>query len=59
MLFAQAWGSIGQGSVWAVLLAVGFFTIKGILWLAIPFLIVRYRKLILKRDQSLYLTSKQ
>jgi hypothetical protein len=59
MLFAQAWDSIGQSSIWAVSLAIGFFTIKGILWLAIPFLIVHYRKMILKRNASNYLSPKQ
>jgi hypothetical protein len=58
MLFAQAWGSISQNSFWAVSIAIGFFTIKGILWLTIPFLMVRYRKLILKRNQAHYLSSK-
>ena len=40
MLFAQLWESIGYKSVWAASLAVAFFTIKGILWLTVPILIM-------------------
>jgi hypothetical protein len=35
---------------------IAFFTIKGILWLLIPFLVIRWRRLVVRRqdDQTLH-----
>ncbi len=53
MLFAQLWETIGHKSVWAASLAIAFFTIKGILWLTVPVLIIRLRRWTSKRNESL------
>lgn len=52
MTLVQAWEAMTQHSIWAVLITVAFFTVKGLLWLAVPFLIVRFRRLVSRRDQT-------
>ncbi|MFN7873866.1 MAG: hypothetical protein ACK5PB_01015 [Pirellula sp.] len=52
MTLVQAWEAMAQHSIWAVLITVAFFTAKGLLWLAVPFLIVRFRRLVSRRDQT-------
>lgn len=52
MTLVQAWEAMTQHSIWAVLITVAFFTAKGLLWLAVPFLIVRFRRLVSRRDQT-------
>lgn len=35
---------------------VAFFTVKGILWLVIPFLVIRWRRLVFQRSHETELT---
>ncbi len=41
------------GNPWVLAVGtVAFFTIKGILWLLIPFLVIRWRRLVFRRQHE-------
>ena len=41
------------GNPWILAIGtVAFFTVKGILWLLIPFLVIRWRRLVVRRQHE-------
>ena len=41
------------GNPWVLAIGtVAFFTVKGILWLLIPFLVIRWRRLVVRRHHE-------
>jgi energy-converting hydrogenase Eha subunit G len=49
-MFGQAWNAI-SGNSWALAIATfAFFTVKGLLWLVVPYLVVRSRSWFVRTD---------
>jgi hypothetical protein len=41
-MLEQAWAAIANNSIFVASITVAFFTIKGLLWLAIPYMVMRW-----------------
>lgn len=48
MTYASIWESLGSNSIWLAALTIMFFTVKGLLWLLVPLVLIRWRRIFKK-----------
>jgi hypothetical protein len=58
-MIEQAWAAIANNSIFVASITVAFFTIKGLLWLAIPYMAIRWRGYAMRRNRGSGVESEQ
>jgi hypothetical protein len=58
-MLEQAWATIANNSIFVASITVAFFTIKGLLWLAIPYMVIRWRGYATRRNRNEVVKSEQ